>query len=109
VLVTPELVRPIPAGEAVPEIGFPRDDFLITNQAPRTPGLAVTGPVPVNPPANTIGVEQLLQSEEKLSAPGIFRNAPVAQPPTATPGGFAPFSTGASGGANAAAPATGAR
>jgi pilus assembly protein CpaC len=107
VLVTPELVRPIPAGEAVPEIGFPRDDFLITQQAPRTPGLAVTGPVPVNPPANTIAVEQLLQSEEKLSAPGIFRNAQVAQPAGAAPGAFTPFSTGASGGANASAPATG--
>jgi pilus assembly protein CpaC len=71
VLVTPELVRPIPAGEAVPEIGFPRDDFLSTNQPVRTPGLAVTGPVPVNPPVNTIPVEQLLQNESRLSAAAI--------------------------------------
>lgn len=94
VLVTPELVRPIPVGEAPPEIGFPRNDFLTTNEALRAPGLAVTGPVPVNPPVNTIAVEQLLQSERVLSTQrnlnaGSNQNA-------ATPGPFVPFSNQAS-------------
>ena len=112
VLVTPELVRPIPAGEAAPELGFPRDDFLSTNQALRTPGLAVTGPVPVNPPANMIGVEQLLQSERLLSTQ---RNLNGNQTQNgATPGSFTPFanttpaatpSTSAMPSANAAPPA----
>jgi pilus assembly protein CpaC len=68
VLVTPELVRPIPADQARPEIAFPRTDFLTTRkQPPQTPGLAVTGPVPVEPPVKTIPLEQLIQSEKKLS------------------------------------------
>jgi pilus assembly protein CpaC len=90
VLVTPELVRPIPVGEAPPQLGFPRDDFLTNNQALRTPGLAVTGPVPVNPPVNTIGVEQLLQSERVLSTQRSLNGA--SNQNAATPGPFLPFS-----------------
>ncbi|HSW50234.1 MAG TPA: pilus assembly protein N-terminal domain-containing protein, partial [Bryobacteraceae bacterium] len=55
VLVTPEIVRPIPAGQPVPEIRMPLPFMEGTStQAPRTPGMDVTGPVPVKPLKETI-------------------------------------------------------
>jgi pilus assembly protein CpaC len=63
VIVTPELVRPIPAGGHVPDIKFPQKFLEPTDpNAMRTPGIAATGPVPVNPPEKTIPAEQLIQS-----------------------------------------------
>jgi pilus assembly protein CpaC len=63
VVVTPELVRPIPQGKPVPELKMP-GAFLPPNtsdKAPQTPGVEVTGAAP--PPSQaTIPVEQLLQS-----------------------------------------------
>jgi pilus assembly protein CpaC len=67
VIVTPELVRPIPAGQPVPALNYPVP-FLPPNSGPdvseelRTPPLSVTGPVPVEPPHPTIPIEKLLQS-----------------------------------------------
>jgi pilus assembly protein CpaC len=77
VIVTPELVRPIPAGQPVPALNFPTP-FLPPNtgQYPATPSLAVTGPVPVNPPNEAIPVEQLIQSLRPL--PAQLQQAPSA-------------------------------
>jgi pilus assembly protein CpaC len=63
VIVTPELVRPIPAGQPVPGLKYPVP-FLPPNTGmePRTPGLSITGPVPVQPPNPAIPIEKLLQS-----------------------------------------------
>ena len=71
VIVTPELVRPIPAGQKVPGLHYPVP-FLPPNTktAMATPGQNVTGPVPVTPPTPTIPVETLLksmQSEQPLA------------------------------------------
>jgi pilus assembly protein CpaC len=68
VLVTPELVRPIPVGQARPDITFPKE-FLegAPTVPPRTPGLDVTGPVPVTPARQSIPFEELMQSQK--SAP----------------------------------------
>jgi pilus assembly protein CpaC len=52
VIVTPEIVRPIPQGQAV----------LGSEAAPRTPGLNVTGPVPPATPTPSIPLEQLIES-----------------------------------------------
>jgi len=81
VIVTPELVRPIPAGQPVPELKYPRK-FLEPNTGkdPRTPGLDVTGPVPVNPPSEAIPVEKLIQS---LRPPATA--VPQSVPPAAAP------------------------
>ena len=70
VIVTPELVKPIPAGQPVPELHYPLP-FLppSTGTEMRTPGQNVTGPVSVSPAANTMPVEKLiesLQSEKPL-------------------------------------------
>jgi len=64
VLVTPELVRPIPAGQRTPELNYP-GKFLPPNSAPdatRTPGLATTGPVPVTPATEAMPIESLRES-----------------------------------------------
>jgi pilus assembly protein CpaC len=67
VLVTPELVRPIPAGQPRPDVKMP-STFLpgATTAAPQTPPLSVTGPVPSKPPTDTVPVEQLIQSQKAL-------------------------------------------
>jgi pilus assembly protein CpaC len=62
VIVTPELVRPIPKGAALPNVTFPKSfmDSVPTDQV-RTPGVDVTGnaqPVSVK----SIPVEQLVDS-----------------------------------------------
>jgi pilus assembly protein CpaC len=63
VIVTPEIVRPIPAGKPVPQPNFPLP-FLPTNTGTpmQAPGQNVTGPVPVTPPTPAIPVETLLKS-----------------------------------------------
>lgn len=63
VIVTPEFVRPIPAGQKVPSLNYPVP-FLPPNTgaAMSTPGKNVTGPVPVTPPTPTMPVEALIKS-----------------------------------------------
>ena len=71
VIVTPELVRPIPAGQPVPALNYPRP-FMAPNTVKdelRTPGLAVTGPVPVTPPETAVPIEKLMQSMQPVTAP----------------------------------------
>ncbi|MFL6446381.1 MAG: pilus assembly protein N-terminal domain-containing protein [Bryobacteraceae bacterium] len=62
VVVTPEIVTPIPAGHAVPEVKMPAE-FLLPNStaAMRTPPLAVTGPAPERT-TKTIPMEELMRS-----------------------------------------------
>jgi pilus assembly protein CpaC len=84
VIVTPELVRPIPAGQPVPEFKFTRP-FLetTTSNSVRTPGLESTGPVPVKPSA-AIPVEKLIQSLSPATLP-VQPGAPPAAPPAKPP------------------------
>ncbi len=82
VIITPEVVKPIPAGQKPPELKFP-SPFLQTGvtEAPRQPGLDKTGPVPVKPPVDSVPYEQLVQP--KTGQPGIN---PL--PAAAAPGGY---------------------
>ncbi len=66
VIVTPQLVRPIPAGQPLPALSFPVP-FLPPNTGKEmaTPGQQQTGPVPVKPPTPTIPVESLVKSFEE--------------------------------------------
>jgi pilus assembly protein CpaC len=77
VIVTPELVRPIPAGQPAPELKYPQP-FMTPNTTTefRQPGISTTGPVPVQPPSDTVRVEELAQ-EHKLGQAG---NAPATPP-----------------------------
>jgi pilus assembly protein CpaC len=85
VIVTPELVRPIPADQKMPELKF-TESFMPTNSdiPMRQPGIDKTGPVPVHPPMPTMPLEELLQQQQKLQQPGpqpTVVNAPGAMPP----------------------------
>ena len=70
VIVTPELVRPIPQGQPVPELKCPCQFMKTNTDAPmRQPGMDKTGPVPVHPPAETMPLEQLMQQQRRGSRP----------------------------------------
>jgi pilus assembly protein CpaC len=93
VLITPEVVRPIPAGQKPPELHYSKP-FMPPNTEglPRTPGMDKTGPVPVTPASDSMPVEQLMQEKAKpgQSAPSAntppFQLVPVTTPtsPAAT-------------------------
>jgi pilus assembly protein CpaC len=70
IMVTPEIVRPVPAGQAKPDIPMPKPFMKDTmKEAPRNPGLDVTGPVPVKPERETLTLEELQQLQKKEQGP----------------------------------------
>jgi pilus assembly protein CpaC len=88
VIVTPELVRPIAAGQAVPAVNFPKEFLPANTKTPmRTPGMDVTGPVPVNSPTETLPIETLIESQ-KPGAP--LTDVKGTSAPTQQPLLFAP-------------------
>jgi len=86
VIVTPELVRPISAGQPVPDLKFPKT-FMEPNtgKAPQTPGLDVTGSVPVTPPASAIPIEKLRQSAPPVATSGELNGSPPPAVPVTSP------------------------
>lgn len=88
VIVTPEIVRPIPAGAALPSPVYstpflPGDGVLL-----RQPGMDKTGEVPVHPPQATLPADQLMLQQK---APGAATPLPAAvTPPGGMPPGGAP-------------------
>src|SRR5579864_4361066 len=94
VMVTPELVRPIPKDAPRPDLKRP-GTFLEPNTSanpPQTPGMDVTGPVPTKaPPQTAIPVEDLIksmQSEQPAQqAPPQLQFVPMLTP--TTPGNVA--------------------
>jgi pilus assembly protein CpaC len=104
VIVTPEVVRPIPVGQPVPSLKMPLP-FLTKNSdiEMRTPGIDKTGPVPVKPPADSMPVELLIQQrkEGQAAPPATMQQIQLVPVPAAAPPvnpGLAP--TPASGGGN---------
>lgn len=95
VVITPELVRPIPEGQPTPDLTFPLP-FLknVSKTAPRQPGMDKTGQVPVKPAVDTLPYERLAQ-------PAKMGQTPMAASPGETPAGPAP----AAGKSDAPAPA----
>ncbi len=87
VIITPELVRPMPASQPLPELKITKP-FLEDNTGGFMghPGIDKTGPVPVHPPNPTLPVEQLIQVGPKpgQAAP---TPTPTAPPATGTGGG----------------------
>jgi pilus assembly protein CpaC len=88
VMVTPELVQPVPKDKPVPDLNWPKK-FLPPNTAstaPRTPGIDVTGPGLEKKSTGTIPVEQLIKSMQPPAQQGpAIQYVPVpmlpAQPP----------------------------
>jgi pilus assembly protein CpaC len=76
VIVTPELVRPIPQGQPQPSLNM-TVPFLTnnTNVPMQQPGLQQTGPVPVKPSTETLPAEELMEQRRQGQA------APAANSP----------------------------
>lgn len=73
VVVTPELVAPIPKDQAAPDLQYPRkwlDDKGAPTEAPRTPGTDKTGALPEPAPRTVMSVQELekLQADEQKEA-----------------------------------------
>lgn len=63
VIVTPEIVAPIPAGQPVPELKYPAKFMPSNSNMPMTtPGANVTGAEPLPPSPPVIPVEKLIES-----------------------------------------------
>lgn len=83
VIVTPEVVRPIPVGQPAPELNYPQPFLKSNSPAPvRQPGIDKTGPVPAQPHLESIPVEQLVQQQKQGQATPAA-NAPGAMAPPA--------------------------
>ena len=91
VLVTPEIVRPLPAGQPKPELNMP-EKFLKPNSKidMAQPGISQTGQVPVQPPADSVPFEELVDKPKPGQAspnPSIQLVLPQAPPaPNPNPG-----------------------
>ncbi len=95
VVVTPELVRPSPAGQPVPAVKMPAEFFKGGSASPpRTPGTDLTGPVPAKPPQETVPVEQLREKpgQGAAAAPAV-QYIPLLPVPVPAPGGTPAQST----------------
>jgi pilus assembly protein CpaC len=105
VLVTPEIVRPLSAGQPIPGLNY-TEPFLKPNSKVEVhqPGLSQTGPVPVQPPADSIPVEELVEKPKLGQAspnPSIQLLLPQAPPPPNPNPGLGPSPSAAgSGGAS---------
>jgi pilus assembly protein CpaC len=91
VMVTPELVRPVPKGQPQPALTMP-GGFLAPNTsstAPQQPGMDVTGPVPLtkSPPEPSMPVEDLIKS---IQASGATQQPAQAQQLQFVPAVLAP-------------------
>jgi pilus assembly protein CpaC len=63
IIVTPQIVRPIPAGQPVPLPNFPVPFLPANSHVPMTaPGQNITGSDPVTPPRPSIPLETLIKS-----------------------------------------------
>ena len=95
VMVTPELVRPIPKDAPRPDLKRP-GSFLEPNTSanpPRTPGMEVTGPVPTKaPPQAAVPMEDLIKSmqteQPAPASPPQLQFVPMLTP--TAPGNVAP-------------------
>jgi pilus assembly protein CpaC len=83
VIVTPEIVAPIPAGQPLPQLNFPEKFMPPNSNIPMTtPGANLTGAKPLPPPPPSMPVEQLIQSmkpEKELSTEGAYSSGGYAQ------------------------------
>ena len=80
VVITPEIVRPIPIDQPKPDVPMPRPFIKDGLTAPpRTPGIETTGLVPVKPRLQSMPVEQLRESQRSAPATSPTTTAPLMQ------------------------------
>jgi pilus assembly protein CpaC len=97
VIVTPEIVAPIPAGQPLPQLNFPEKFLPPNSNIPMTtPGANVTGAKPPSPPPPTMPVEQLIQSmkpEKELTTEGSYSSGGYGQGSSSSSSMSTPSST----------------
>lgn len=85
VIVTPEMVAPVPAGQAAPSLPFP-GKFLdgpdVLKTAPQNPGTDKTGPPPDKPVRSEISVQELVKFQ--LDQEKALQNSNDTTTPTGT-------------------------
>ena len=97
VIVTPEIVAPIPAGAPLPEVKYPIKFLPSNSNSPMSnPGPEVTGAKPIPPPPPAIPIEQLIQSMQP--------EQPLVIDTMSSGRGYGSSQTGVTAGANSAAP-----
>ena len=70
IIVTPEIVRPLPADQAAPNLKDGEPPFPADAQSSvRQPGTDTTGPVPVHPPKDRMPIEMLNPARRMLPPP----------------------------------------
>jgi pilus assembly protein CpaC len=88
ILITPEIVRPLPADQPIPELNM-KEPFMAGNSniPMGQPGISKTGPVPVHPPNPSIPVEELVQQQKQgQQAPAPAQTVQIVPVPPAPPG-----------------------
>jgi pilus assembly protein CpaC len=84
VLVTPEIVRPLPAGQPIPTLNMTAPFMNPNSKIDMTqPGISKTGPVPVQPPSDSVPFEELVEKPKEGQAspnPSIQLVMPPAPP-----------------------------
>jgi pilus assembly protein CpaC len=92
VMVTPEVVRPLPSDQTPPDLNWPKKFMEPNSEHPRHPGIDKTGPVPVKSAVHDVPMEQLVEQQKQGQAappPSVpqFVLSPVqAAPPSLNPG-----------------------
>jgi len=103
ILITPEIVRPVAAGQRVPDLNYPVP-FLPDNGLPRTPGIDKTGMNLPTPPIKSVPLEQLIEQQKQTqSAPALDTGPSQGSPaqmnsaPASPNSGTSPAPAGGSG------------
>ncbi|HUA63975.1 MAG TPA: pilus assembly protein N-terminal domain-containing protein [Verrucomicrobiae bacterium] len=110
IIITPQLVRPIPADQPLPQLKM-KEPFMPKNtEIPlMQPGPDKTGPVPVNPPSPTVPLETITQTQKQgqqaPSTPQPFTIIPLSPgQPNVNTGVTPPPMTGGGGGGQTTTP-----
>ena len=100
VIVTPELVGPIPAGLPLPQLKYPEPFLPLNSAIPMSnPGSSVTSFKPPPPPSPTMPIEKLIESlqpedpliiESSTATSGTFGGGASQPSPSATPVAVSP-------------------
>jgi pilus assembly protein CpaC len=78
VIITPELVHPIAAGQTLPDVNFPKPFLEPNTTTPlRTPAMDVTGPAPEKAAPESMPIETLMES---LKPGQSLKNSSAAPP-----------------------------
>jgi pilus assembly protein CpaC len=93
VIITPEIVRPIPADKPVPNLTFSVPQLSPGSVPLYQPGIDQTGPVPVNPPADSMPMEVLIKQQIEQQKMKLQQQTTTGAPgaPFVPPGGGAPI------------------